>query len=192
MDAFGTSCVLTAKEWNTPASGTMAHSFIQAFDSEYEAFKAYAETYPNDCTLLIDTYDTLNSGIINAIKVFDEVLVPNGYRPKAVRIDSGDLSYLSKKLRTILDNAGYEDCKICGTNALDEYVITSILDEGAKIDLFGVGENLITAKSQPVFGGVYKLVAIEKDGNIIPKIKVSNNTIKITNPGYKKIYRFYK
>ena len=187
----GTSCVLTAKEWNAPASGTMAHSFIQSFDSEYEAFKAYAENYPDDCTLLIDTYDTLNSGIVNAIKVFNEVLVPNGYRPKAVRLDSGDLSYLSKKIRTILDEAGFEDCKICGTNALDEYVITSILDEGAKIDLFGVGENLITAKSQPVFGGVYKLVAVEKDGKIIPKIKISNNAIKITNPGFKKIYRFY-
>lgn len=187
----GTSCTLTAKEWNVPASGTMAHSFVQAFDSEYEAFKAYAENYPNDCTLLIDTYDTLNSGIKNAIKVFNEVLVPNGYRPKAVRLDSGDLSYLSKKIRTILDEAGFEDCKICGTNSLDEYVITSILEEGAKIDLFGVGENLITAKSHPVFGGVYKLVAIEKDGKIIPKIKVSNNTIKITNPGFKKVYRFY-
>ena len=169
----------------------MAHSFVQAFDSEYEAFKAYAENYPNDCTLLIDTYDTLNSGIKNAIKVFNEVLIPNGYRPKAVRLDSGDLSYLSKKIRTILDEAGFEDCKICGTNSLDEYVITSILEEGAKIDLFGVGENLITAKSHPVFGGVYKLVAIEKNGKIIPKIKVSNNTIKITNPGYKKVYRFY-
>ena len=187
----GTSCTLTAKEWNIPASGTMAHSFVQAFDSEYEAFKAYAENYPNDCTLLIDTYDTLNSGIKNAIKVFNEVLVPNGYRPKAVRLDSGDLSYLSKKIRTVLDKAGFEDCKICGTNSLDEYVITSILEEGAKIDLFGVGENLITAKSHPVFGGVYKLVAIEKDGKIIPKIKVSNNTIKITNPGFKKVYRFY-
>ena len=187
----GTSCVLTAKEWNVPASGTKAHSFIQSFDSEYEAFKAYAENYPDDCTLLIDTYDTLNSGIANAIKVFNEVLVPNGYRPKAVRLDSGDLSYLSKKIRNILDEAGFPDCKICGTNALDEYVITSILNEGAKIDLFGVGENLITAKSQPVFGGVYKLVAIEKNGKIIPKIKISNNTIKITNPGFKKTYRFY-
>ena len=187
----GTSCTLTAKEWNIPASGTMAHSFVQAFDSEYEAFKAYAENYPNDCTLLIDTYDTLNSGIKNAIKVFNEVLVPNGFRPKAVRLDSGDLSYLSKKIRTVLDEAGFEDCKICGTNALDEYVITSILQEGAKIDLFGVGENLITAKSHPVFGGVYKLVAIEKDEKIMPKIKVSNNTIKITNPGFKKVYRFY-
>ena len=187
----GTSCTLTSKEFNVSASGTMAHSFIQSFDSEYEAFKAYAETYPNDCTLLIDTYDALGSGIENAIKVFNEVLVPNGYRPKAVRIDSGDLSYLSKKLRTILDDAGFEDCKICGTNALDEHVITSILEEGAQIDLFGVGENLITAKSNPVFGGVYKLVAIEKDNKIIPKIKISNNTIKITNPGFKKLYRFY-
>ena len=187
----GTSCVLTAKNWNVPASGTMAHSFIQSFDSEYEAFKAYAENYPNDCTLLIDTYDTLNSGIVNAIKVFNEVLVPNGYRPKAVRLDSGDLSYLSKKIRVILDEAGFPDCKICGTNALDEYVITSILNEGAQIDLFGVGENLITAKSQPVFGGVYKLVEVEKDGQIIPKIKISNNAIKITNPGFKRVYRFY-
>ena len=187
----GTSCTLTAKEFNVSASGTMAHSFIQAFDSEYEAFKVYAENYPDDCTLLIDTYDTLNSGIQNAIKVFNEVLVPNGYRPKAVRLDSGDLSYLSKKIRKILNEAGFEDCKICGTNALDEYIITSILDEGAKIDLFGVGENLITAKSNPVFGGVYKLVAIEKDGKIVPKIKISDNTIKITNPGFKKVYRFY-
>lgn len=187
----GTSCTLTAQKYNVPASGTMAHSFVQSFDSEYEAFKAYAESYPDDCTLLIDTYDSLGSGINNAIKVFDEVLTPMGYRPKAVRIDSGDLSYLSKKLRIILDNAGYKDCKICGTNSLDEYVITSILDEGAKIDSFGVGENLITAKSNPVFGGVYKLSAIEKEGRIIPKIKVSNNTIKITNPGFKKTYRFY-
>lgn len=188
---IGTSCTLTAQKYNVPASGTMAHSFIQSFDSEYEAFKAYAENYPDDCTLLIDTYDSLGSGINNAIKVFDEVLTPMGYRPKAVRIDSGDLSYISKKLRVILDNAGYKDCKICGTNSLDEYVITSILDEGAKLDSFGVGENLITAKSNPVFGGVYKLSAIEKEGRIIPKIKVSNNTIKITNPGSKKTYRFY-
>ena len=187
----GTSCTLTAKEFNVNASGTMAHSFVQAFDSEYEAFKTYAENYPDDCTLLIDTYDTLNSGIHNAIRCFNEVLLPKGYRPKAVRLDSGDLSYLSKKIRTILDEAGFEDCKICGTNALDEYVITSILEEGAKLDLFGVGENLITAKSNPVFGGVYKLVAIEKNEEIIPKIKISNNTIKITNPGFKKVYRFY-
>ena len=187
----GTSCVYTAYKFNVPTSGTMAHSFIQSFDSEYEAFKAYAENYPDDCTLLIDTYDTLNSGILNAIKVFNEILVPKGFRPKAVRIDSGDLAYLSKKVRVILDESGFEDCKICGTNSLDEYLITSLLAEGAKLDLFGVGENLITAKSDPVFGGVYKLSAIEKDGKIIPKIKISDNTAKIINPGFKKTYRFY-
>ncbi len=187
----GTSCTYTAQKFNTIASGTMAHSFIQSFDSEYEAFKAYSEMYPDDCTLLIDTYDTLNSGIINAIKVFNEVLVPKGFRPKAVRLDSGDLAYLSKKIRTILDEAGFPDCKICVSNSLDENLISSLLEQGAKIDLFGVGENLITAKSNPVFGGVYKLCAIEKNGEIIPKIKISENTTKITNPGFKKVYRFY-
>lgn len=187
----GTSCVYTSFKYNVPTSGTMAHSFVQSFDSEYEAFKAYAETYPDDCTLLIDTYDTLNSGIVNAIKVFNDVIVPQGFRPNAVRIDSGDLAYLSKQVRIILDNAGFSDCKICASNSLDEYLITSLLEEGAKLDSFGVGENLITAKSDPVFGGVYKLSAIEKDGKIIPKIKISENTIKITNPGFKKVYRFY-
>ena len=169
----------------------MAHSFVQSFDSEYEAFKAYAEIYPSDCTLLIDTYDTLASGIKNAIAVFNEVIVPKGYRPKAVRLDSGDLAYLSKKVREMLDEAGFSDCKICGTNELDEYVISSLLQQDAKIDLFGVGENLITAKSDPVFSGVYKLVAIEKDNKIIPKIKITDNTSKIVNPGFKKLYRFY-
>ena len=177
--------------FDVPALGTMAHSFVQSFDTEYEAFKAYAETYPDDCTLLIDTYDTINSGIVNAIKVFNEVLVPNGYRPKGVRLDSGDLAYLSKKVRKILDDAGFSDCKICVSNSLDEVLITSLFDQDAKIDLFGVGENLITAKSDPVFGGVYKLVAIENNGQIIPKIKISENSIKITNPSFKKIYRFY-
>ena len=191
MDVFGTSCTLTAKEFNVPALGTMAHSFVQSFDSEYEAFKAYAETYPDDCTLLIDTYDTINSGIVNAIKVFNEVLVPNGFRPNGVRLDSGDLAYLSKKVRKILDDASFEDCKICVSNALDESLISSLLEQGAKIDSFGVGENLITAKSDPVFGGVYKLSALEKDGKIIPKIKISENVLKITNPGFKKLYRFY-
>lgn len=191
MDVYGTSCVYTAYKYNVPTSGTMAHSFVQSFDSEYEAFKAYAESYPDDCTLLIDTYDSLGSGINNAIKVFNEVLVPKGFRPKAVRIDSGDLAYLSKKIRVILDEAGFPDCKICASNSLDEYLIASLLSEGAKLDLFGVGENLITAKSDPVFGGVYKLCAIEKNGEIIPKIKISNNIAKITNPGFKKIYRFY-
>lgn len=189
--AVGTSCTLSAKEFNIPASGTMAHSWIQSFDSEYEAFKAYAELYPDDCTFLIDTYNTIESGLPNAIKVFNEVLKPKGYRPKAVRLDSGDLAYLSKKVRKILDEAGYEDCKICATNLLDEYLIKSLIEQDAKIDLFGVGENLITAKSEPVFGGVYKLVALEKDKKIVPKIKVSENTAKVTNPSFKKVYRFY-
>ena len=187
----GTSCTYTAQKFGTVASGTMAHSFIQSFDSEYDAFKAYAKLYPNDCTLLIDTYDTINSGIVNAIKVFNEVLLPKGCRPKAVRLDSGDLAYLSKEIRKILDNAGFEDCKICVSNSLDETLISSLLEQGAQIDSFGVGENLITAKSNPVFGGVYKLCATEKDGTIIPKIKISENTAKITNPGFKKVYRFY-
>lgn len=189
--AVGTSCTLSAKEFNVPASGTMAHSWIQSFDSEYEAFKAYAELYPDDCTFLIDTYNTIESGLPNAIKVFNEVLKPKGYRPKAVRLDSGDLAYLSKKVRKILDEAGYEDCKICATNSLDEYLIKSLIEQDAKIDLFGVGENLITAKSEPVFGGVYKLVALEKEKKIVPKIKVSENTAKVTNPSFKKVYRFY-
>lgn len=188
---IGTSCTYTAKEFGTIASGTMAHSFIQSFDSEYDAFKAYAELYPDDCTLLIDTYDTLGSGIVNAIKVFNDVLLPKGFRPKAVRLDSGDLAYLSKKVRSILDEAGFEDCKICVSNSLDENLISSLLDQGAQIDSFGVGENLITSKSNPVLGGVYKLCALEKDGKIIPKIKISENTAKITNPGFKKVYRFY-
>lgn len=191
MVVFGTSCTLTAKGFNVPALGTMAHSFVQSFASEYEAFKAYAECYPDDCTLLIDTYDTINSGIVNAIKVFNEVLVPNGFRPKGVRLDSGDLAYLSKKVRKLLDEAGFPDCKICVSNALDEFLISSLLEQGAQIDSFGVGENLITAKSDPVFGGVYKLVALEEDRQIIPKIKISENVVKITNPGFKKVYRFY-
>lgn len=191
VEQFGTSCTLTAKMFNVPASGTMAHSWVQSFDNEYEAFKAYANLYPNNCTLLIDTYNTLNSGLPNAIKVFDEVLKPKGIRPAAVRLDSGDLAYLSKKVREILDEAGYPDCKICATNSLDEYLITSLNNQGAKIDSFGVGENLITAKSDAVFGGVYKLVGIEKAGKIIPKIKISENAEKITNPSFKKVCRFY-
>lgn len=189
--AVGTSCTLTAQKFNIPASGTMAHSWIQSFDSEYEAFKAYAEIYPEGCTLLVDTYNTLESGIPNAIKVFDEVLKPKGIRPAAVRLDSGDLAYLSKKVRKMLDDAGYSDCKICVTNSLDEHLISSLIQQGAKVDSFGVGENLITAKSDSVFGGVYKLVAMEKDGKIIPKIKISENIEKITNPSFKKTYRFY-
>lgn len=187
----GTSCTYTAQKFGTIASGTMAHSFVQSFDSEYEAFKAYAEIYPDDCTLLIDTYDSINSGIVNAMKVFNDVLLPKGYRPKGVRLDSGDLAYLSKKIRKILDDAGFQDCKICVSNSLDETLISSLLSQGAQIDSFGVGENLITAKSDPVLGCVYKLCSIEKNGEIIPKIKVSENVTKITNPSFKKTYRFY-
>ena len=189
--AIGTSCSISAKEFEVTVSGTMAHSWIQSFDSEYEAFKTYAEIYPNGCTFLIDTYDTLNSGLVNAIKVSNEVLAPLSARPVAVRLDSGDLAYLSKEVRKRLDEAGYPDCKIVATNSLDEKLIASLLDQDAKIDIFGVGENLITAKSEPVFGGVYKLVALEKEGKIIPKIKISENVVKVTNPSYKKVYRFY-
>lgn len=191
MELFGTSCSISAKEFNVPASGTMAHSWIQSFDSEYEAFKAYAEIYPTGCTFLIDTYNTLESGLPNAIKVFNEILLPQGIRPVAVRLDSGDLAYLSKEVRKRLDEAGFSDCKICATNSLDERLISSLFEQNAKIDLFGVGENLITAKSDPVFGGVYKLVAMEKNGTIIPKIKISENVVKVTNPSFKKVYRFY-
>lgn len=189
--AVGTSCTASSEKFDVSASGTMAHSWIQSFDSEYEAFKTYAELYPNNCTFLIDTYNTLQSGLPNAIKVFNEVLGPKGIRPVAVRLDSGDLAYLSKKVRKILDEAGYPDCKICATNSLDENLITSLIEQKAKIDLFGVGENLITAKSDAVFGGVYKLAAIERNGKIIPKIKISENVEKITNPSFKKVYRFY-
>lgn len=189
--AVGTSCTLTAQKFGVPASGTMAHSWIQSFDTEYEAFKTYAEIYPHNCTFLVDTYDTLASGVPNAIKVFDEVLKPQGIRPVAIRLDSGDLAYLSKKARIMLDEAGYTDCKICATNSLDEFLISSLIEQDAKIDLFGVGENLITAKSNPVFGGVYKLVALEKNNRIIPKIKISENIEKITNPSFKKVVRFY-
>ena len=189
--AIGTSCTLSAKNFDVATSGTMAHSWIQLFDSEYEAFKAYAEIYPDNCTFLVDTYSTLESGVPNAIKVFNEVLVPKGFRPKGIRLDSGDLAYISKKARKMLDDSGFDDCKIIASNSLDEFLIKSLLLQDAKIDIFGVGENLITSKSSPVLGGVYKLVATESSGTIIPKIKVSENNIKVTNPSYKKLYRFY-
>ncbi len=169
----------------------MAHSWVQMFDSELEAFKAYARTYPNDCTLLVDTYDTLHSGIPNAIKTFDEVLAPLGCRPKAIRIDSGDITYLSKKARKMLDDSGYADCKIIASNSLDEWIIRDMIMQGACVDSFGVGERLITAASDPVFGGVYKLVALEQDGNIVPRIKISENVAKITNPCYKTPWRLF-
>ncbi len=189
--ASGTACTITDFLYGVPALGTMAHSWVQSFDSEYEAFKAYAEVYPNDCTLLVDTYNVLKSGIPNAIKVFDEVLKPKGIRPKGVRIDSGDIAYLTKNTRKMLDAAGYEDVKIVISNSLDEYIIQDILKQGACVDSFGVGERLITSRSEPVFGGVYKLVAIEKNDEIIPKIKVSENVAKITNPCFKKVYRLF-
>lgn len=187
----GTACTISERDDEIPALGTMAHSWVQLFDSEYEAFKAYATTYPDSCTLLVDTYNVLKSGVPNAIRVFDEVLKPMGKRPKGIRIDSGDIAYLSKKARKMLDQAGYTDCKITASNSLDEYIIRDTLLQGAKIDSFGVGERLITSKSEPVFGGVYKLAAVEKEGKIIPKIKISENTEKITNPGFKKVYRLF-
>ncbi|MEG1481515.1 nicotinate phosphoribosyltransferase [Clostridium sp.] len=186
-----TACTLADQRFDIPAVGTMAHSWIQLFDTEYEAFKTWAEVYPDNCLLLIDTYNVLKSGIPNAIKVFDEILKPLGKRPTGIRIDSGDITYLTKKCRKILDDAGYSDCKIVVSNSLDEYIITDVLSQGAAIDSFGVGERLITAKSEPVFGGVYKLVAVEKDGKIIPKIKISENNEKITNPGFKKTVRIF-
>ena len=185
-----TSNTSSAKKYKFKAGGTMAHSWIQAFPSEYEAFKAYAKSYPDNCILLIDTYDTLRSGLPNAMRIFEEELVPKGLSG-GVRIDSGDLAYLSKEIRKILDENGFTDAKIVASNSLDEFKIESLLSQGAKIDSFGIGERLITAKSDPVFGGVYKLVAIETEGKIEAKIKVSENVEKITTPGEKKVYRLY-
>ncbi|WP_282926757.1 nicotinate phosphoribosyltransferase [Helcococcus kunzii] len=187
----GSANTLTDYAYGIPALGTMAHSWVQSFDSEYEAFKVYAETYPDNTVLLIDTYDTLRHGLPNAIKCFDEVLKPLGKRPKGVRLDSGDLAYLSKKARIMLDEAGYKDCPIVASSSLDEFKIKDIIDQGGKINSFGVGEKLITAESNPVFGGVYKLVAIERDGEVIPRIKISENIEKITTPGIKQVYRIY-
>jgi nicotinate phosphoribosyltransferase len=185
------ACTIAEEMFGVPAAGTMAHSWVQLFSSEHESFKAWAKTYPDNCTLLIDTYNVLKSGLPNAIKVFDEVLKPQGFRPKGIRIDSGDITYLTKKCREALDEAGYTDCKIVISNSLDEFIIRDVLSQGAKVDAFGVGERLITAKSEPVFGGVYKLVAVENNDVIIPKIKISENEEKITNPGFKKVYRIF-
>ena len=187
----GTACTIAEKEFNIPAIGTMAHSWIQMFSNELDAFRAYARTYPDNCTLLVDTYNVLKSGVPNAIKIFREEIVPRGFRPKGIRIDSGDITYLSKASRKMLDEAGFSDCKIVASNSLDEFIIRDILTQGAQIDLFGVGERLITSKSEPVFGGVYKLVAIEDNGKMVPKIKLSENVGKVTNPGFKEIYRLY-
>lgn len=188
----GTACTLTDKLYGVPAIGTMAHSWVQMFDTEYEAFKTYCEMYPYNTTLLVDTYNTLKSGVPNAIRAFKEVLLPKGITDFSIRLDSGDISYLSKKARKMLDDAGLNTCKIVASNSLDEYLIRDLMMQGAEIDSFGVGERLITAKSAPVFGGVYKLAAVENSsGEIIPKIKVSENTAKITNPHFKKVYRYY-
>ena len=188
----GTACTISDQLFGVKAGGTMAHAWVQMFDSEYEAFKTYCQTYPHNAVLLVDTYNTLKSGIPNAIRAFNEVLKPLGITKCGIRLDSGDMTYLSKKARQMLDEAGWTECQISVSNSLDEYIIKDILRQGAQIDVFGVGERLITAKSEPVFGGVYKLVAVEEqDGTVVPKIKISENVGKITNPHFKKLYRFF-
>jgi len=187
----GTACTISDIIYKTPALGTMAHSWIQMFDNEYDAFMAYAKIYPNNCTLLVDTYNVLKSGVPNAIKVFKEYLIPLGYTNGGIRIDSGDITYLTKKARKMLDNAGLTNIKIVVSNSLDEYIIRDLINQGAEIDSFGVGERLITSKSEPVFGGVYKLASVYENGVEIPKIKLSENVGKITNPCNKKVVRLY-
>ena len=188
----GTACTISDQLFGVYAGGTMAHAWVQMFDTEYEAFKAYCELYPNNATLLVDTYNTLNSGIPNAIRAFNDVLKPLGIEKCGIRLDSGDIAYLTQKARKMLDDAGWTECQISASNSLDEYIIRDLLRQGAKIDMFGVGERLITARSEPVFGGVYKLAAVENtDGTITPKIKISENIGKITTPHFKKFYRFY-
>ncbi len=188
----GTACTISDQLFGVKAGGTMAHAWVQMFDSEYEAFKTYCEMYPNNPTLLVDTYNTLHSGVPNAIRVFNEVLKPRGLTKCGIRLDSGDMAYLSRKARKMLDDAGWTECQISVSNSLDEHIIQDLLRQGAQIDMFGVGERLITARSEPVFGGVYKLVAVEDaDGTVVPKIKISENVGKITNPHYKKVYRFF-
>jgi nicotinate phosphoribosyltransferase len=183
----GTACTVSDKWYGIPASGTMAHSWVMMFDSEYEAFVKFCELYPDNATLLVDTYDTVNSGIPNAIKAFKAT----GINKCAIRLDSGDFSFLTKKARKMLDDAGLPNCKIIVSNALDENLIKDLLDQGAIIDGFGVGDNLITSHSDPVLNGVYKLVASEEDGEIVPRIKISENVEKITTPHFKKVYRIY-
>ncbi len=189
--ASGTACAMADQIYGSPATGTMAHSWVQMFPDEYTAFETYCKLYPHSATLLVDTYNVLKSGVPNAIKAFQTVLAPMGIENCAIRIDSGDLTYLSKKARKMLDDAGLTKCKIVASNSLDEYIIRDLIQQGAQIDAFGVGERLITSKSEPVFGGVYKLAAIEEDGHIIPKIKVSENPAKITTPHFKKVYRLF-
>ena len=185
----GTACTIAEERFGVPAVGTMAHSWVQMFDDEYTAFVKYCQLYPDSAVLLVDTYNVLKSGIPNAIRAFKECGITHG----GIRIDSGDLTYLSKKARQMLDDAGLNNFTVCASNSLDEYIIRDILQQGASIDTFGVGERLVTSKSDPVFGGVYKLAAVEEsDGSITPKIKISENTSKITNPGFKKLYRLYE
>ena len=185
------ACTEAGMRYGVPVAGTMAHSYVQIYEDEYEAFLDFAKVHPNDCTLLVDTYDTLKSGVPNAIKVAQNYLIPNGFRLKGIRLDSGDLAYLSKQARIMLDEAGLTDAKIVASNSLDEFTITDLLLQKAPIDIFGIGERLITSKSHPVMGGVYKVVAYMQDGDVIPTIKLSDTIEKITNPGFKRLYRFY-
>ena len=189
----GTACTISDQLYGVPAGGTMAHAWVQTFDSQYDAFRAYCEIYPDNPVLLVDTYNTLKSGIPDAIRAFNDVLKPRGLTKCGIRLDSGDMAYLTREARKMLDEAGWTECKITVSNSLDEIIIQDLLLQGAKIDAFGVGERLITARSEPVFGGVYKLVAYEDDqGNVIPKIKLSENVSKITTPQYKRLFRLYE
>jgi len=188
----GTACAVSDQLYGVPAVGTMAHSWVQMFPTQYDAFKTYCEIYPTNAVLLVDTYNTLKSGVPDAIRAFNEVLKPQGITKCGIRLDSGDIAYLTKEARKMLDEAGWETCTISASNSLDEILIRDLLLQGAKIDSFGVGERLITARSEPVFGGVYKLTAVEEaDGSITPKIKISENVAKITTPHFKKLFRFY-
>ena len=188
----GTACTISDQLYGVHAGGTMAHSWVQMFDTQYDAFRAYCETYPENPVLLVDTYNTLKSGVPDAIRAFNDVLKPRGLTKCGIRLDSGDMTYLTKKARKMLDDAGWQSCDISVSNSLDEYIIRDLIAQGAQINLFGVGERLITARSEPVFGGVYKLTAVERaDGTIVPKIKISENVGKITNPHFKKLYRFF-
>ena len=188
----GTACTISDQMYGVKAGGTMAHSWVQMFDSEYDAFVTYCKIYPTNATLLVDTYNSLKSGVPNAIRAFNEVLRPLGITKCGIRFDSGDMAWLTKEARKMLDESGWPECQITCSNSLDEYLITDLILQGAKIDCFGVGERLITARSESVFGGVYKLAAVEDDeGRIIPKIKISENTAKITNPGFKNVYRIF-
>ena len=188
---IGTSGVVQGKEFGIPTMNAMIHSWVQMFDSEYDAFCEYAKQYPDDCSLVVDTYDTIRSGVPNAIKAFDDILKPMGKRPVSIRVDSGDITYLSKKARKMLDEAGYPDCNITASNSLDEHIINDMLLQGAKVDCFVVGERLINSASSPIFSGVYKLSAVEKNGEIIPKINLSENVSKITTPHSKMLYRLF-